>query len=103
MTKFINNAAPVSFNYDAHVEELTVRFGRLIKQLKSNNRKGTPRYNFEVEFSYALNEIKNCPPYLQGKMFDQATNVVNELINQINQLKLNPEAEALLDEDLIEM
>lgn len=74
---------PPSFNYDTHVKELNERFGRLIKQLGTNNRKGSARYDFEVDFTYALREIQNCPKYLQGKMFDKASGVVSALINQL--------------------
>lgn len=85
----------VNFNYDVHVKELTERFNRLIKQLGPNNRKdwnanppvGSIRYDFEVDFTYALNEIKNCPQYLQGKMFDQASGIVSALINQLKHMK----------------
>ena len=81
----------ISFNYEVHVKELSERFARLIKQLGPNNKKdwtttppvGSARYNFEVDFMYALNEIKNSPPYLQGKMFDHASNIVNQLINHV--------------------
>jgi hypothetical protein len=76
-----NSNFPVSgFNYDSYSKELSDRFGRLIKQLSPVNKSGTQRYAFEVDFMYALNEIKNCPPYLQGKMFDKANNVVASLM-----------------------
>lgn len=78
--------ATTSFNQDTHLKELQERFGRLIKKMGPNNRKGTLRYNYEVEFMYSLNEIRLCPPYLQGKMFENASNVVTSLINLI-QLK----------------
>lgn len=85
MNKPTNNA--INFNYDVHVKELIERFNRLIKQFGPNNKKGTIRYDFEVDFTYALNEIKNCPSYLQGKMFDQASSVVNALINQLKMIR----------------
>ena len=80
----------VSFNQETHTKELAERFGRLIKKMGPNNRKGTLRYNYEVEFMYSLNEIRLCPPYLQGKMFENASNVVSSLINLI-QLKQSSE------------
>jgi hypothetical protein len=87
----------INFNYDVHVKELTERFNRLIKQLGPNNRKdwkatppvGSMRYNFEVDFMYALHEIQNSPSYLQGKMFDQASGIVNALINQLKIMREN--------------
>ena len=82
-----------SFNYETHVKELNERFARLVKQLGPNNKKGTVRYKYEVEFSHALNEIATCPKYLQGKMFDQASGVVNNLINAIK-VQQEPAAEA---------
>jgi hypothetical protein len=78
MTKPASNAP--YFNSQLHVKELNERFGRLIKNFGSNNRKGTERYNFEVAFAYALNEIEQCPTYMQGKMFDKATSIVSRLI-----------------------
>lgn len=72
--------------HENHLKELQERFGRLIKKTGPNNKKGTLRYNYEVEFMYSLNEIRLCPPYLQGKMFENASNVVSSLINLI-QLK----------------
>lgn len=54
------------------------------------------RYEFEIDFMYALNEIKNCPPYLQGKMFDNASSIINALINQLKHLReSSTEAELL--------
>lgn len=93
MSKPINTTP--SFNADSHVKELNERFSRLIKNLGSNNRRiyseekgqflyeGSDRYRFEVDFSYALNEIQKCPPYMQGKMFYKASNVVSNLINHL--------------------
>ena len=91
-----NNNTQINFNYEVHMKELIERFGRLIKQLGPNNRKdwktdppiSSIRYEFEVDFMYALNEIKNCPTYLQGKMFDNASSIVNALINQLKHLRL---------------
>lgn len=87
----------INFNYDVHMKELNERFGRLIKQLGPNNRKdwktdpptSSIRYDFEVDFMYALHEVRECPSYLQGKMFDQASGIVSALINQLKQLNPN--------------
>jgi hypothetical protein len=68
------------FNTEVHLKEINERFGRLIKNLGSNNRKGTERYNFEVNFTYAIREIEQSPVYMQGKMFDKATGIVGRLI-----------------------
>jgi len=70
----------LSFNTELHVKEINERFGRLIKNLGSNNRKGTERYNIEVNFAYAIREIELSPIYMQGKMFDKATGIVGRLI-----------------------
>jgi hypothetical protein len=72
-----------SFNSDHHVKELNDRFGRLIKNMGINNKKGTDRYDYEVDFSYALHDIKMGPAYMQGKMFDRAAGIVNSLIADI--------------------
>lgn len=84
-----------AFNQESHLKELTERFGRLIKKLGPNNRKGTLRYNFEVDFMYAINEIRLCPPYLQGKMFENASNVVSNLINLIQLQTPNKKSDKL--------
>lgn len=85
----------VSFNAELHVKELSERFSRLIKNLGMNNRRifsisklkffdeGSERYRFEVDFSHAMHELENCPPYMKGKMFDRASGVVNGLINAL--------------------
>lgn len=82
MNQKTSPSAPVF--HENHLNELQERFGRLIKKMGPSNKKGTLRYNYEVEFMYAINEIRICAPYLQGKMFENATNVVSSLINLIN-------------------
>lgn len=73
-----------AFNYDLHLREINERFSRLVKQLGINNKKGTDRYLFEVEFSYALNELKNSPPHQQEKYyFEVANGIINELITHL--------------------
>jgi len=81
MTKQTNSLP--NFNAELHVKELNERFGRLIKNLGPNNRKGTERYSFEVSFAYALNEIDQSPTYMQGKMFDKASSIVSKLISAL--------------------
>jgi hypothetical protein len=71
------------FNAEVHVKELNERFSRLIKNFGANNKKGTDRYNYEVQFAYALNEISQAPTYMKGKMFDRASNIVSKLIAQL--------------------
>jgi hypothetical protein len=87
------------FNAEAHVKELNERFSRLIKSLGANNRRmfsmeenkfidgGTARYNFEANFAHALNEIEQCPSYMQGKMFDKASVIVSRLITHLKTQK----------------
>lgn len=87
-----------SFNQETHIKELQERFGRLIKKMGPNTRKGTLRYNYEVEFMYSLNEIRLCPPYLQGKMFENASTIVTSLVNLI-QLKQSSEKGGQLIEE----
>ena len=84
-----------AFNTEVHLQEINERFGRLIKNLGSNNRKGTERYNFEVNFTYAIREIEQSPVYMQGKMFDKATGIVGRLIAA---LKIQNEASASVPE-----
>lgn len=80
-----HNTQVPAFNYDTHVRELNERFGRLVKQLGPINKRGSVRHKFEVDFSYALNELKLCPQYLQGKRFDQASAIVSNLITVLKQ------------------
>lgn len=83
MSKTINTSS--NFNADLHIKELNERFKQLINNnFPLNNRKGTDRYELEVSFAYALNEIKQSPVYMQGKMFDKATSIVSRLISMIN-------------------
>jgi hypothetical protein len=67
------------FNYDVHIKELNERFVRLVKQLGPNNKAGTTRHEFEVEFAYAIHELKVCPIYMQGKRFEHATALIGNL------------------------
>lgn len=92
----MNKPTTIVFNYDTHVKELTERFGRLIKQLGPNNKKdwsakpepvASVRYEFEVDFAYALHDLKVAPLYLQGKIFDQASGIVSVLISHLKQQK----------------
>lgn len=83
MVKSELDTPAINFNFDLHFKEINERFTRLIKQLGSNNKKGSARYQFEVDFTHALNEISTCPIYLQGKMFDEAIKILNELSSYI--------------------
>jgi len=71
--------SPPIFNPGTHVSDLNSEFSVLIDQLGINNRCGSQRYRFEVDFAYALNEVEMCPTYLQRKMFDDARSIVNQL------------------------
>lgn len=77
-----NHAHNTTFN-ENHVKELNDRFGRLVKNLGFSNKKGTERYEFEVSFAHALNEINQCPVYMQGKMFDKASSILSRVINAL--------------------
>lgn len=81
------------FNAEVHVKELNERFSRLVKNFGANNKKGTDRYTFEVNFAHALNEIDQCPSYMQGKMFDKASVIVSRLITHLKTQK-DPEVSA---------
>lgn len=72
-----------SFNQDEALKSLREKFSRLIIKLGANNSRGTRRYNFEVEFCYAIRELENGPPYLAGKLFDRVANVCNSLASVI--------------------
>lgn len=77
-------AAPMnSFDYNATLIALKERFARQIWLLGEKNTKGCPRYQYEVEFCYALNELEQGPVYLRGKLFERPNNVINRLITFI--------------------
>lgn len=71
------------FNQEEALKSLREKFARLIGRLGSNNSKGTRRYEFEVEFCYAVRELEGSPTYLAGKMFDRVANVCNALAQTI--------------------
>jgi hypothetical protein len=71
------------FNYEEHVAELNDRFGQLVRALGSNRSVGSVRYKYEVDFAYAMNEVVQGPPYLRGKLFEQANSIANGLSNYL--------------------
>ena len=77
-----SNAQP-SFNQDEALKSLREKFSRLINRLGSNNTKHSKRYEFEVDFCYAVRELEQCPPYLTGKLFDRVANICNALAQTI--------------------
>lgn len=80
MNKQTYVAHPAAVNYEVEVKDLNDKFKRFVKELGINNKKGSDRYNFEVDFSYALNEVKNCPLYLKAKRIESASGIVSSLI-----------------------
>lgn len=70
---------PITFISQDTIKSLRKKFARLIIELGANNSKGSRRYNFEVEFCYAMRELEEGPQYLMGKLFDRAANVCNAL------------------------
>lgn len=70
-----------ALNYDNLAKDLNEKFGRLVKQLGNSNKTGTTRYEIEVEFAYALNELKMCPTYTQHKHYEHANAVFSNLVN----------------------
>lgn len=58
---------------------LREKFIRLIDRLGPANGKGTKRYQFEVDFCYAMREFEDSPPYLAGKMFERVADVCTSL------------------------
>lgn len=85
-----NEEASTEFNVDS----LNEKFKTLIRGLGINNRKGTLRYQFEVDFAYALNELDSCPAYLKGKMYDKASNILSSLITTLRNKDKEPKAAA---------
>lgn len=83
-----------TFSYDELVKELKEKFARLVRKLGQKNQKGTKRYEFEVNFAYALNELEQGPIYLRGKLFEQANDVANELVSYLKSVKSEAQDEA---------
>ncbi len=79
------------FDYNTMLGELKERFARHIRFLGAKNTKGTQRYQFEVDFMYALNELEQGPPYLRGKLFERPNAVINKLVAAV---KANEKAPA---------
>jgi len=73
----------ITFNVEQHLKELNERFTKTIKGFGSNNRKGSPRYNHEVDFSYSIDELVNAPFYLQGKIFETISQFIDSLIDSL--------------------
>jgi len=88
-------ATPV-FSYDEHVKELKEKFARLIRKLGLKNAKGSKRYEFEVNFAYALYELEVGPAYLRGKLFEQANEAANSLVTYVKTLTKTEEEEILV-------
>ena len=80
MMKQVGHALQPTFDYDEHLKALKLKFASLIRNLGPKNTKGSPRYEFEVEFMYTLNELEQGPIYLRGKLFERANEVTNKLI-----------------------
>lgn len=80
-----------TFNQDEALKSLREKFARLIGRLGANNGKGSRRYEFEVEFCYAVRELEECPPYLSGKLFDRVANVCNALAQTIKTEQEQPQ------------
>jgi len=69
------------------LSELKERFARQIRFLGIKNTKGSPRYQFEVDFCHALNDLEQGPPYLRSKLFERPNNVINRLITFIKTIE----------------
>jgi hypothetical protein len=68
------------FDYPVLLKELKERFARHIHLLGWKNTKGSKRYDFEVDFMFALNDLEQGPPYLRGKLFERPNAVINRLV-----------------------
>ncbi len=72
---------PESFDFGKAKEDLRERFSRNIWMMGFSNSKGTDRYNYEVEFTYLLDELVRGPLYARGKRFEQLNALINSMIN----------------------
>jgi hypothetical protein len=76
-----------TFDYTTMLSELKERFSRHIRFLGVKNTKGCKRYDFEVDFCHALNDLEQGPIYLRGKLFERPNNVINRLVSHIKALE----------------
>lgn len=74
-------------NYEPMVNDLSRKFGSLIRQLGWNNSKGTTRHAFEVDFAYAIHEFKTSPRYIEWKGFEAISSIVSELSARLKEEK----------------
>lgn len=77
----------IVFDYEIHVKELKERFARLISTLGYHRGVGTKRYEYEVDFAYALNDLEQGPPYLRVKLFEKANAIANSLVAYIKSVR----------------
>lgn len=79
MNRQNRNHPPVHQDYTILTKDLNDRFSWLVMTLGPNNKVGSQRHQFEVDFAYSLNELENSPRYIQGKMYDQAVSIVQRV------------------------
>lgn len=72
-----------TFDYNTALTRLKETFANNIRALGSKNTKGSARYQFEVDFMYALNELEQGPTYLRGKLYERPNAVINKLMAYI--------------------
>ncbi len=64
---------------DLQVQEINNEFKNRTKALGYDNTKGTLRHKYEVDFAYALNDIRWAPIYIAQKFVDRLESIVVNL------------------------
>lgn len=68
---------------ETQTKEVNDKFRLLVRNLGANNTKGTVRYQYEVDFAHAINEIRWAPSYIVQKYVDKANLIVSNLIKDL--------------------
>lgn len=77
----VTSATP--FDHAKYLNDLKERFARNIWKLGGKNVVGTKRYELEVEFAYAIDEIERGSIYSRGKAFERANSIINSIFAEV--------------------
>lgn len=73
-------SSEVEASLQATLSFLNNSFAKAMRTFPSrNNSAGSPLYNFQVEFSYLLDEIQRGPIYIMSKRISEANALIAEV------------------------
>lgn len=78
------------FDFEKHFQDLKDRFARNQWLLGQKNTKGTIRYDYEVDFTYLVDEMERGPVYARIKRYEQANNLLASMISLGKRLAARP-------------